>query len=118
MNILDSTSIIRELAKNNYWQTIYSQAKETSLQIFKNRTEFTFIQIAFLNYLGFYSSLFLDVTMGEVEEIVLDNDIYEDSYMYFKRKSRLKIEPPTKQIPNTANKDVWIFTRKRPSKEV
>ena len=66
MNIENSTEIIRELAKNNYWQTIYSQSKETSLQLFKNRTEFTYIQITFLNYLSFYSSLFLDVAMGEV----------------------------------------------------
>lgn len=116
MNIGNSTKIIRELAKSNYWQTIYSQAKETSLQMFKNRTEFTYIQVTFLNHLGFYSSLFLDIAMGEVEEIVLDNEIYEDSYMYFKRKSRFKEEQPIKQIHDTKDKHVWIF--KRPSKGV
>lgn len=97
--------ILRELAKSNYWQTIYSQAKEIGLKIFNNTTNLTCVQIKFLNYLSFYQSLFLDIYLGEVSEDVLQNFIYEDSYSLFKKQKNSKFSQDTennikKFIPN------------------
>ena len=82
---------LRKLAKNNYWQTIYSHVKESgSFKLFNNDHDLSSIQLDFLAYLSFYSSLYFDIAMGDVGEIVLDNEIYEDSYNYYKIKNRNK----------------------------
>ena len=49
---------LRKLAKNNYWQTIYSHVKESgSFKLFNNDHDLSSIQLDFLAYLSFYISL-------------------------------------------------------------
>jgi len=106
---------IRTIAKRNYWQVIYTQSKEVGLKVFHNDTNFTHMQIAFLNYLAFYSSLSLDIAMGEVEEFVRDDPIYEDSYMFFRQKSRGKKKPPPSSQkeapPEKVETSKWVFRK-------
>ncbi len=83
--------ILRKLAKQDKWYIVYMQSKELgNLRLFANDTDFTFMQLLFLNYLSFYSSLFFDISMGDVSQIVLENDIYEDSYNLYRNEKRLK----------------------------
>lgn len=83
--------ILRTLAKSNYWQTIYTHCKEgNALQLFRNHCDYTSLQIDFVGYLNFYSSLYFDIAMGDVSDVVLENSIYEDAYHYYKIKSRNK----------------------------
>jgi hypothetical protein len=106
---------LRNLAKDDYWQNIYSLSKEHPIKFFNNDSDFTDIQYLFLKYLNFYSSLFTDIALGEIDEIVLDNEIYEDSYMMFKNKKDKK--NPQINIQNTpldGKKSKWIF--KKPKK--
>ena len=77
--------LIRKLARTNYYETIYNQEK-VKLKLFENEKDLTMIQLNFLNYLGFYSNLFLDAAMGEIEDKIIDDDIYADAYMYYKHK--------------------------------
>ena len=105
---------IRQLAKSDYYQSLFSLGKEHSnLNIFKNNMDFTEIQMLFLRFLNFYSSLYLDIALGDVDDIVLKDEIYEDSYMYFKnKKDKLK----TKDINISKDKQTigtsrWVFKK-------
>jgi len=118
-------SVLRGMAKENYWQTVYVQAKEIGgMQIFENIREFTFLQIYFLNQLSFYNSLYLDIAMGDVAEFVLEDEIYEDAYSYYKSTERKKKARERKQPPQDKQKhggdnkdtlsttDTWLLKKK------
>ena len=102
--------IMRKLAKNNYFQTIYSNSKEFRCKIFKNDIDLTPTQITFLGLLNFYSSLFLDIYLKEIEEIVLENEIYEDAYMLYKNTAK-KEEPNYETQKDTKTTSQWVFKR-------
>ena len=87
---MDISAGLRKLAKSDSYQSLYSQAKELNLNIFRNTTDYTTTQIEFLGFLGLYSSLYVDIYMGEVDNTVLNNEIFEDSYMYWKSKKNTK----------------------------
>lgn len=99
---------LRKLARGNKWQIIYAQSRELgSVKLFYNDNNFGDLQLQFLNYLAFYYSLLLDIAMGEVEEIVITDFIYEDSYIYYKnREDKQKMnELPKHQINDKHNKN-------------
>jgi len=109
----------RELSSKNYYQVIYTNAKEIGLRIFENTIDLTEIQIYFLNYLNFYSNLNTDIALGDVNEIVRDNFIFEDAYTLFKyknKKPKFSTTPETK--PNKSGKETvrttsqFVFRRK------
>ena len=108
---------IRKRAKSDYWQSLYSQAKEVAgMHIFRNTSDFTELQVLFLNKLAFYNCLYFDIAMGEVTDIVMDNEIYEDAYAYYreeqrgKKKKKKVTTPVVHQTPNLA-KDEYIVQR-------
>lgn len=108
-------SNIRILAKDSNNQTIYSAGKEGNFNLFKNTYDYTYFQIVFLRYLNFYNSLNLDIALKEVDEIVLQNEIFEDSYFYYKQNK--KDEKKVPQNKNDKNKEVvggfnWLFKHK------
>ena len=107
---LNTISNIRTLAKSSYFQTIYSAAKEQDVKIFENNINFTDLQITFLKYLGFYSVLLTDIVLGDVDEIVLTNEIYEDSYMLYKsKKDRKTLASNNKEQSAPQKTSSWIF---------
>lgn len=124
--------ILRRTAKKDYWQSIYNVSKETQgLCIFKNHTDFTQLQIYFLGQIAFYSGIYFDIAMGEVGDIVLDNETYEDSYSFYKSKKREKEKKAHKKSYNTQpkednkyhknsqevlNQNQWVFTKVKGSK--
>jgi hypothetical protein len=104
--------IIRSLAKGDYWQSIYALSKEHPIRFFNNDNDFTDIQYLFLKYLNFYNSIFTDIALNEIDSIVLDNEIYEDSYMMFKNKKdkkNPKLNIQDNPLDNKTSK--WIFTK-------
>jgi len=101
--------ILRKIAKSAKYQTLYSQSKEGCVSLFKNNADYSDFQVTFLQYLGFYSSLNVDIYMKDVDEIVLDNEIYEDAYQYYKTQTRKKdkqkpIKKPPSGLKNDRNK--------------
>jgi len=112
---------VRQLSKTSYWQTVYGSTKELGFQLFNNQTNFSELQILFLNYMGFYSVINMDIAMGDVTDIVLDNEIYEDAYMHYKNKSDKKkiadrnTAPQQSSLKNESQPKVnWVF--KKPKK--
>jgi len=100
--------IVRNLAKSGHYQTMYNNAKELNLQLFENIRNFSYLQIIFLNYLNFYSVIHTDIYLGDVPEEVLKDFLYEDAYLYFKKKkSRDNKEKVTKRkgVPYDSFKD-------------
>ena len=128
MRYVNSVDIIRKLAKTSKFQTIYGCAKEVGLKLFKNECDYTDLQILFLNFLNLYSTIHLDIALGEIDDLVLDNEIYEDSYLFWRKKSRNeKSENPNKTMNNNYDNSKnsrytrtktssWVF--KTPPKEV
>jgi len=99
-----SLGYVRELAKSNKYQMLYNNTKDLHFRLFENDKDFTQLQVLFLNYLQFYYGIYYDIALGDVEEIVLDNDIYEDSYVYWKRKTRDKQRTELREKAKTPQK--------------
>ena len=47
---------LRNIAKSNKYQTLYSHAREGGFQFFANHSDYTGMQILFLDLLNFYQS--------------------------------------------------------------
>ena len=113
---------LRELAKTDYYQTLYNQVKELHLKLFKNDRDLSDIQIRFIGLLNFYSNLFMDSALGEIEDTVFTDEIYEDAYMYWKHNKKEDIDQKLSSGKLSNNKgksqsiDQWVF--KRPLKKV
>ena len=84
---------IRKLARSDYWQSLYARAKEIStIGLFKNRRDFSDVQVNFLNWLEIYSSLYGDLYTKEqyISEKVINDEIRCDAYLLYRRKKRDK----------------------------
>ena len=81
-------SNIRKLSKSSYFQTLYSVSKESSIKLFKNDFDLTDFQMTFLRYLNFYYNINLDISIGDIDEEVLECEIYEDSYIYYRNRKK------------------------------
>lgn len=114
---------VRKLAKTNHYQMLYMQAKELHFKLFKNDSDLSHLQISFLNYLLFYHNIYTDIAMKEVDDIVTENEIYEDAWIYYKHNKK-SVEVPKSDNTSSKQKYVkdskesfqWVF--KRPSKGV
>lgn len=103
-------SKIRKTSKTTYYQTIYGlDNKHLNIKIFNNDMNLTLFQINFLNCLAMYSAIYMDIYMHEVSDKVLDNEIYEDAYLYYKskRKKDEKKIPQQKEAPKITSQ--WVF---------
>lgn len=96
--------LLRKLAKSQKYQTIYGQCKESGVSLFKNKADYTEFQLGFLQYLSFYASLHMDIYLNEVDEIVLDNEVYEDAYYHYKNKVKSKERKDTHKEYNKQKK--------------
>lgn len=82
---------IRKLAKKTENQNILYIVKEIpSLKIFKNERDLSYIQNIYLSYSFMYKNLTTDIELKKVNEIVLDDFIYEDAYLYWKKNKKDK----------------------------
>lgn len=126
--MVEIDKILRKLAKTNHYQTILSN-KELGLKLFQNEFDYTPIQISFVNYLNFYHNIMTDIAMGDVDEIVLSDSIYEMAYSYYKKEKNKKkkaYKPPVTQpkkkknskreIQESVSNFKWVF--KSPKKKV
>jgi hypothetical protein len=109
MDIIES---IRSIAKSDDYQNLYILSKEIgSIKVLDNSNDFTYLQNMFFKYLNFYYNIYADIGLGEVDELVLKDFLYEDAYIMWKNKSEKdKYKPSIKQregeSPVTTK---WIF---------
>lgn len=106
------TGLIRKLAKSNYYQSLFSYSKENGVKLFKNDMELTEIQIMFLRYLSFYSSIFMDLALGDIDNRVLENDIYEDAYVMYRNKNMTNKEKKEDSTEKPKGNIQWVFKNK------
>lgn len=109
-------TIVRQIAKSNTWQTIYSLTKEAGFPLFENTTGYTKYQILFLNFLAFYYNLYTEVALNDIPLYIFKDEIYEDAYMYYKRKEKVKDLSTTAKQDNKkeSEKDPdfsWVFRK-------
>jgi len=84
-------SKIRNLAKSIKAQNLFVAAKEINgIRLFRNSFDFSKIQEIYLSYLYNYDSINRDIILEKISEHVFDSEIYEDSYILWKRKSNKK----------------------------
>ena len=95
---------IRLLAKSIKAQNLFAAAKEiSSIKLFKNNFNFSKIQELYLNYLYMYDAILKDIITENISKHVIDNEIYEDSYMLWRKENRYK-----KQKSQDKNKGVHL----------
>lgn len=108
---------LRLLAKSSRWQILYSRNKEsTGLQLFTNVTEFTPLQVAFLQWLEIYQSLEMDLAMKEknISREVIDDDYRADAYLYVRSiKDKSKEKAPQEGYEAPADVPGVVFRRGR-----
>ena len=97
---MNFVEMMRDLAKTNYYQTLYIQSKDMKMSLFKNDRDFTDLQVSFLNDLNFYSNLYTDLAMGEISEIIFEDQIYEDAYQQYKIYAQKKETENSKSQKN------------------
>lgn len=120
----DFVKKLRILAKSSYWQTVYTGIKDLSgFRLFKNDLNFSSSQLTFINLLSSYNTIFIDIALNEVGEIVLENPTYEEAYLYYKSnkdKKKKKEEAPSPPKPQPTKHSLkdkretkidWVFQR-------
>lgn len=84
---------LRRLARSRRWQTLYTQAKEIGgIRLFENTTNFTPIQVLFLELLQIYHVLYTDLALKEefISEEVIKDWIRADAYLYYRKQKKKK----------------------------
>jgi hypothetical protein len=85
-------SQLRKLAKSVKHQNLFTASKEIfGIRLFRNNFEFSKIQEIYLSHLYSYDSLNRDIILENISKHVMDNEIYEDAYLLWKRKNTKKI---------------------------
>lgn len=115
-------NITRQLAKTVKYQNLYSYAKELDIKIFENNRDFSPLQTYFLGCLNMYNNLHTDIYLGDIDEKVLEKELYEDAYLLYRKKVRNKEESLDNKYTNNHNQNKiretkniqWIF--KKPKK--
>ncbi|KKM86366.1 hypothetical protein LCGC14_1279670 [marine sediment metagenome] len=83
-------SPLRELARSVYWQNLYARAKELNLQLFENTSDFSKLQLRFLQWLEIYHSIYVDIASDE--ELMsykrIEDDMLVDAYLVYKNKEK------------------------------
>ena len=95
MNIYNN---IIELAKKTKYQNLFIVAKEIgSIKLFENNTDLSKLQELFLSYLYTFESINHDIIIDKISQHVLDNQIFWESYLLYKKDKRKKDEKDNKK---------------------
>ena len=107
INIIED---LRKLAKSSKYQILYSNADKFNINLFNNNSNYSAVQIIFLNYLQFYKSLYEDVAMQDVNKKVLKSFIREDAYMYYKDNKEIEEQRKQRNTSISDSKSEKSFT--------
>jgi hypothetical protein len=105
-NIYDN---LEDLAKSVKAQNLFIAAKEINgIRLFRNSFDFSKIQEIYLSDLYNFDVINRDIILEKISKHVLDNKIYWDSYLIYKRKNMKKIN-----IKDNKIKEVSLITGKK-----
>ena len=95
---------IRKLAKLSRFQNLFVLAKDVNgIYLFRNKTNISFAQNFFINYLYTYELINRDLHSKKISKHVIDNELYEDAYLLYKNESEKQTDTEEK-----SNKDVKL----------
>ena len=98
-----------ELAKSVRYQNLFTASKEIyGIKLFKNNIDLSNIQSIFLSWLYNFDSLNRDIIIDNISKHVLDNQIYWNSYLLWRRKNNKKIN-----IKDNKQDDVHLVVGKK-----
>lgn len=86
---MDIELTVRDLAKSYRYQAITSGGDNLSI-LFTNKSDYTYLQVIFISYIKFFSAIMNDIATEDLDELVLTERIYQDAYMYWRSKRKLK----------------------------
>lgn len=111
---MNTYSTLRKLAKKSKYQNLFLICKEFGgFRLFTNDRELSQIQDIFLNYLYMYDSIIRDINSNNISPHVLDNELYEDSYILWKNKKKSKeVKKETTSDVHLVASDKIIFPKK------
>jgi len=121
VNKWKALEVARKLARTERYQTVYAQEK-LHLRIFENDMDLSYLQFFFLDYVSFYHNLFVDLALKKIDERVFENEIYEDSYVYYKNHKKEDKQEKNQRPQDINTKDTynnstrWVFKRNTPKK--
>ena len=101
--------ILRKLARSDRYQLLYIKAKDLNgIRLFKNKMDFSWIQIIFLMWLEIYHSLYQDLATGTdyLNKSVIIDDVRCDAFLLYRRRTK---DLKDKKTKNISNKDSVIF---------
>lgn len=112
---------LRNLARSYRWQSIYSRSKEIGgINLFTNKSDFTNLQVNFLQLLEIYHNGYVDLAMSEdlMSEEVLEDWLRFDAYLFYKREERKREKLKSKRKPdNKKITDRIVFRSRRGTKK-
>lgn len=108
---------LRTLARSHEYQNLYARAKELNINLFNNVTDFSLLQLRFLQYLELYHNLY----NRDSEEKLLDDerikdDMLVDAYLTYKYKNKDKKDKKnknTKKFKGTTQMPQIVFKKRR-----
>ena len=80
---------LKKIARSDKYQFLYTRSKDYSfIRLFDNQSDFSRIQMRFLQWLEIYSSLYNDLYMKKphLTEEVIKDDIRMEAYLFYKKK--------------------------------
>lgn len=87
---MNDETLIRKLARGNFWQNIYKSSKENSgIHLFENQTNFSGFQVLFLYWLNIYEMLYKELWEKEwiyLSKDVINDDDRTDAFLYYRGK--------------------------------
>lgn len=84
---------LRKLAKRTEVLNLFVAIKDLHcFKLFKNDRDLSKLQDTFLSYLYFYYSLSNDISSKKVSEKVLEDEVYENAYAYYRTNMKQEID--------------------------
>lgn len=81
---------IRNLAKSEYWQTLWRASKESnSVDLFNNKSNFSGLQLLFIHYLQVYAMLYEELQNKEwpnLYEETINDHTHCDAFLYYRSR--------------------------------
>ncbi len=109
-----NVTVLKKIAKSDYWQVIYNRAKEIgTLKLFNNDSDLSGIQVFFLYLLQMYNILYQDLAEKRdyISEEVIEDDIRTEAYLLLRKELRDKKRKKNnkREVDTSGNANSVIF---------
>jgi len=94
-------SLLRILAKTTKAQNLFIASKEINgIRLFKNTRDLSSIQDFYLTWLYSYDVIMKEVLIDNISKEILNDELYEDSYLLWRKDKKFKEKKLDKEQKN------------------